>query len=115
VNRRRADADVFQAIAHPIRRTVLRLLSDGEQPATALATQFDISVPAVSQHLRVLRDSGLVSERRAGRNRVYYITPEPLREVSQWVEHYRRFWTEKLSALEAYLDEQARARAPKKE
>jgi DNA-binding transcriptional ArsR family regulator len=108
VNRRRADADVFQAIAHPTRRELLDTLARGERPVLALAERFNVSVPAVSQHLGVLRAAGLVGERRDGRQRIYHLDPEPLREVSQWMRLYEHFWSEKLDALGNFL---ARAHA----
>jgi DNA-binding transcriptional ArsR family regulator len=100
-------ADVFQAIADPTRRGLLDLLAAGEQPVTRLAAPFPMSRPAISQHLRVLRRAGLVSERRVGRERRYRLQPEPLREVSDWLRHYERFWLGKLAALGDYLDEEA--------
>lgn len=78
-----------------------------------------MSQPALSQHLSVLRRANLVSQRRDGRRRLYRINPEPLREIYDWIEHYRRFWDAKLDALGLFLDEQAesesRARGRKRE
>lgn len=68
-----------------------------------LAESFDMSLPAVSQHLKVLRLAGLVTERRQGRQRVYSLVPGPLKEVSDWVDHYERFWSEKLTRLGEHL------------
>ena len=99
-----AHSDVFQAIAHPARRAILDRLRDGEQPVMALAEPFDMTLPAVSQQLRVLRRAGLVSERREGRQRLYRLNPEPLRDVRDWMRHYEKFWTRKLRDLGAYLD-----------
>lgn len=96
-------ADVFRAIADPTRRALLDGLLAGEQPVTKLASSFDMTMPAVSQHLKVLRDVGLVREHRLGRQRLYRINPEPLREVVDWIAHYERFWTTKLDALERHL------------
>jgi DNA-binding transcriptional ArsR family regulator len=98
--------DVFEAIAHPVRRRLLDQLSRGEQPVNALAAPYAMSRPAISQHLLVLRQAGLVTERRAGRARVYRLEPEGLREVRDWVVAYEHFWQEKLQALRAYLEEQ---------
>jgi len=95
---------VFRALADPTRRAMLELLRDRELTVIELAQPFDISQPAVSQHLAVLRESGLVSSRAEGRNRVYRIEPDNLRVVDDWLEHYRHFWTEKLWALGAHLD-----------
>lgn len=97
--------DVFRAIADPTRRALLDGLSAGEQPVTRLAAAFEMSLPAVSQHLRVLREVGLVSEHRAGRQRLYRLEPAPLREVAEWVSHYEQFWAGKLDSLAQYLKE----------
>ncbi|MGH7179919.1 MAG: ArsR/SmtB family transcription factor [Tepidisphaeraceae bacterium] len=102
--RRRADADVFHAIADPTRRRMLELLRDSKVPATQLARSFRISQPSVSQHLRVLRKAGLVRAQRMGRSRVYHIRPRSLRIVVDWVTYFDKFWDEKLAALGRYLD-----------
>lgn len=94
---------VFQAIAHPVRRQILEQLMEGEKPATELAAPFDISLPAVSQQLNVLKEAGLVSERRVGRQRIYQLHPKPLREVFEWVGFFEGFWIEKLDALGEHL------------
>ena len=99
-----AHSDVFLAIAHPARRAILDRLRRGEQPVNALAEPFDMTLPAVSQQLRILRDAGLVSERRLGRQRVYRLNAAPLREVRDWMRHYDKFWTAKLRGLGDYLD-----------
>ena len=99
-----AHSDVFLAIAHPARRAILDRLRTGEQPVLALAEPFDMTLPAVSQQLRVLRRAGLVSERREGRQRYYRLNPEPLKEVRDWMRLYERFWTRKLRNLGTYLD-----------
>jgi DNA-binding transcriptional ArsR family regulator len=98
-------SDVFVAIAHPIRRQILDDLATGERPVNSLAAPHGVSRPAVSQHLRVLLDSGLVTERRDGRERRYSLVPRRLAEVRDWVATYDRFWTAKMKALEAYLEE----------
>jgi DNA-binding transcriptional ArsR family regulator len=84
---------------------MLGLLRERERTVFELAEPFDMSQPAVSQHLAVLRDSGLVSARRDGRTRVYRLEPDNLRHIDDWLEHYRCFWTEKLWALGEHLDE----------
>jgi len=89
------------------------MLADGERPVLSLASCFSVSVPAVSQHLAVLRACGLVEERREGRQRVYYLTPDPLREVAEWMAIYQRFWTDRLGALGAFLARQAGHTPPK--
>jgi DNA-binding transcriptional ArsR family regulator len=84
------------AISDPIRRRVLELVRDRELPAGELAAEFDVSRPAVSRHLRVLRDTGLVQERREGRLRLYRADPAPLEELREWLE---RYWSGRLDAL----------------
>ena len=96
--------DVFHAIAHPARRTILVLLKDGEKPASELAEPFGVSFAAVSQHLKILREAKLVSERREGRQRIYQLRPKPLREVVSWVDEFESFWNARLDALSAQLD-----------
>jgi DNA-binding transcriptional ArsR family regulator len=95
--------DVFRAIADPTRRGLLDCLLAGEQPVAKLASSFDLTMPAISQHLKVLKTVGLVREHRSGRQRLYAINPAPLREVVDWVAHYERFWIHKLDALEQHL------------
>ncbi len=99
-------ADVFAAIADPTRRAILDRLRDGEQPVKQLAEPFDMSLPAISQHLQVLCEVGLVSQQRAGRQRLYRLNPEPLKQVSEWVAHYEQFWQQKLDALGEYLEKE---------
>lgn len=96
--------DVYQAIADPTRRGILDLLAAGERPVADLAAPFAISRPAISQHLRVLREAGIVAERKVGRQRLYRLQAEPLREVEAWLRHYERFWPRRLRALGEYLD-----------
>jgi DNA-binding transcriptional ArsR family regulator len=96
--------DVFQAIADPTRRRLLELVSDGERPVNMLADAFPMSRPAISQHLRVLRQAGLVTERKVGRERRYRLRATPLREVRDWVRQYEWFWRERFDALGEYLE-----------
>jgi DNA-binding transcriptional ArsR family regulator len=104
MHRVRADADVFRAIADPTRRAILDRLRAGPTPAGALADDFAQSRPAISKHLRVLRQARLVTEQRAGRERVYRLAASPLRQVVGWIEGYRSFWQVSLSNLKAYLE-----------
>jgi DNA-binding transcriptional ArsR family regulator len=103
----RLRADVFHAISDPTRRGLLAMLAEGERPVKSLADGFAMTRPAVSQHLRVLREAGLVGERRVGRERRYRLQAAPLREVGEWVAQFERFWVERLDALGRYLDRQA--------
>jgi DNA-binding transcriptional ArsR family regulator len=99
-----ASGDTFTAIAHPIRRQILDMLVDGERPVRSIAEPFTASRPAISQHLRILLDAGLVAEQRDGRERRYRLRPERLRDVEAWLQQYQQFWSQKLDALGAYLD-----------
>jgi DNA-binding transcriptional ArsR family regulator len=103
VARPAAKEDVFRAIADPTRRRLLDLLREGEKPVGTMADRFELTLAAISQHLRVLREVGLVTERRDGRQRLYSIEPGPLREVVDWIAEYERFWTHKMDALDTYL------------
>ena len=101
-------------IGDPVRRRILELLADGEQPAGAVGAtvqdEFGISQPAVSQHLRVLRESGFVSVRPEGARRLYAVRPDGLRDVDEWVDRFRRFWTPPLDALATELARGRKAR-----
>jgi DNA-binding transcriptional ArsR family regulator len=93
----------FDVLGDPVRRRILELLEDGEQSsgsiATVIQTEFGISQPAVSQHLRVLRDSGFTTVRAEGTRRLYAVDSTPLQEVDMWLERFRRFWDQHLDAL----------------
>lgn len=101
----RADVDVFRAIADPTRRSILDRLRGGPAPVNALAAEFAQSRPAISKHLRVLRDARLVREERAGRERIYQLEPAPLQRVVGWVEGYRSFWQSNLTRLKRHLED----------
>ncbi|SRR5579883_1649694 len=105
MSRPAASADVFVAIADPTRRALLDQLRIGEQPVKQLAEPFAMSLPAISQHLQVLCEAGLVQIRKAGRQRFYRLNPEPLKQVSNWIANYEQFWQDKLAALGNYLEE----------
>lgn len=98
--------DVFQAIADPTRREIIDLLANKSLPVNDVAEKFDISRPAVSRHIKILNECGLVVIRKEGRKRLCRADPRKLRKVAEWAERYRRFWTEKLDALEALLNEE---------
>jgi DNA-binding transcriptional ArsR family regulator len=95
---------VFQAIADPRRRAVLDGLRAGERSVTELGRPLRISQSALSQHLSVLRRAGLVTRRRAGRQQLYRLRPEPLEEVARWVAYYDHFWADRLDRLGRYLE-----------
>jgi len=80
-------SDVFRAVADETRRAMLDRLREEELPVLALAEDFDLSLPAISQHLRVLKEAGLVADRQEGRQRMYRLTPRPLTEIFEWVSH----------------------------
>jgi DNA-binding transcriptional ArsR family regulator len=107
----------FSALADPTRRAVLDLLRKGSQPAGQIARSFPISRPAVSRHLRMLRQANLVQEQRSGRHRFYRLNPEPLRAVDRWLAQYRIFWNAKLAGLKAFVEspQVGKARAESKE
>ena len=97
--------DVFTAIASPVRRALIDALAAGPKPVRDLAAGFSISRPAVSQHLRILKQADLVREDRFGRERRYQLNPGPLRDVHRWTAHYERFWHGRLAALRETLEE----------
>jgi len=104
MHRARAHADVYRAIADPTRRAILDRLRAGPAVVNVLAVDFAQSRPAISKHLRVLRQARLVSEQRAGRERVYQLQPAPLHQVAGWIEGYRAFWQTNLNNLKHYLE-----------
>jgi DNA-binding transcriptional ArsR family regulator len=99
-------ADVFHAISEGNRRVLLDTLRGGEQPVGALVNATGMSYSLVSQHLQVLLDTGVVTRRPEGRQRVYRVEAAPLRTVHDWTAEYERFWQERLGRLRQRLDEQ---------
>jgi DNA-binding transcriptional ArsR family regulator len=95
--------EALAAVADPTRRQLLHLLADGEVSAGELAAHFPVSRPAVSRHLRVLREAGLVTVRTDGRRHLYALDPEPLRELDAWLDPYRRLWAQRLDALDTEI------------
>src|SRR5882724_13564754 len=93
----------FDVLGDPVRRRILELLAEGEQPAGTVSDvvrrEFGISQPAVSQHLKVLRENGFATVRPDGTRRLYSVDPGPLREIDTWLDRYRQFWTQRLDAL----------------
>lgn len=103
--------DPFHAVADPTRRAILDRLRSGEAPVTELASGFAISRPAVSKHLRVLREARLVHERRGGadgRQRIYSIAPAPLGEIAAWVQRYADFWPANLESLRRHVEQKSK-------
>lgn len=103
-------ADVFQLLAEPSRRHLLDALRDGERSVTDLVDRTRMSQPSVSKQLRVLRDSGVVALRVAGRHHLYSIRGESLRSASEWLSYYERFWHEGLSRMDEALRQESRSR-----
>ena len=105
MSRALAHADVFRAIADPTRRGILDRLRAGPTAVNALATDFRQSRPAISRHLRVLRQARLVTETKVGRERLYELQPVPLQHVAAWIEGFRAFWLTNLTQLKRYLEQ----------
>jgi DNA-binding transcriptional ArsR family regulator len=103
-------SDVFNAIAEPQRREILALLRAGERPVTELAEALGMTQPGTSKHLRVLREVGLVRDRKAGKQRLYSLDARELRPVHEWTGGFERFWNESLDRLDAYVQELKQAR-----
>lgn len=98
---------LFGALANPTRRDVLDLLLSGPRTVADIAAHFDMARPSVSEHLKVLKDGGLVAETRQGRFRYYSVEPMPLHELGEWLRPYERFWRERLSAMAQLVDQVA--------
>jgi len=102
----------FEVLAEPNRRLILDLLRDQERPVNELVELLEVSQPAVSKHLRVLRDAGFVKSRVDAQRRVYRVRAQALREIDEWVAPFRAMWESSLSALELHLDETEDTAAP---
>ncbi|WP_208029450.1 ArsR/SmtB family transcription factor [Rhabdothermincola sediminis] len=94
---------VFAALSDPTRRAIVQRLADGEATVLELAEPFPISLPAISRHLKILEQAGLISRRRDGQRRPCRLQPEPLLEIAAWAEHTRAAWEQRLDRLEAHL------------
>ena len=99
--------EAFSALADSTRRSIVEMLADRERPAGDLARAFSMSGPGVSQHLRVLREAGLVTVRRDAQRRIYALDARGFAALDAWLRRYRRFWTTRLDALEAALEDDA--------
>lgn len=97
--------DVFTALANPTRRALLDLLRDQPRTVNDLAARFDMRRPSVSEHLRTLREAGLVNVDKRGRERLYRLSPAPLEEVATWLGPYEAFWRDRLRGLREHLDD----------
>ena len=96
-------SQVFAALADPTRRAILARLSKGEASVNELAEPFDITLPAVSKHLKVLEKAGLIERTRSAQYRPCRLQAAPLRDASDWIDHYRQYWEESFDRLDAYL------------
>ncbi len=103
-------ATALRALGEPKRVEILDLLRDGERPVGQLVERLELSQPAVSKHLRVLKEAGLVEARVDAQRRLYRIRPEPLAELDEWLEPYRRLWERRLDKLEDHLDRRRKKR-----
>jgi DNA-binding transcriptional ArsR family regulator len=97
-------SNIFHAVSDETRRAILDRLRSGALPVQEIADAFPVSRPAISKHLRVLHKAGLVNEHRIGRNRVYRLNSEPLRDVDQWVGQYREFWASSFENLKRHAE-----------
>ena len=102
-------SDVFNAIAEPQRREILILLRAGERPVTELAEVLGMTQPGASKHLRVLREVGLVRDRKAGKQRVYGLDARELRAIHEWTGGFEQFWNESFDRLDAYVQDLKKA------
>ena len=100
-----AESKIFLALADPSRRAIFESLTRGEAAVKALTARFDISQPAVSQHLATLKEAGLVNGRHEGRCVYYRVEPRGMKPLIDWIAHYRAFWTERVDRLEELLEE----------
>src|ERR1700741_443413 len=105
--------DVFQAIADPNRRAIIELLADRKLTLNGIAGNFDISRPAISKHMKILVECGLVTITQSGRERYCEQNLKKLKEVSEWADRYKSFWNNKLDALERFLSEDAKPQKKK--
>ncbi len=106
VNSSQHDLDrIFGALAHPIRRGILTRLSEGEATVAELARPFKVSAPAITKHMRILEEAGLLSRIKLGREHQCRLEQARLKEAENWIEHHRKFWNDRLDALENYLKE----------
>ncbi|MED3789910.1 metalloregulator ArsR/SmtB family transcription factor [Peribacillus frigoritolerans] len=107
MNEKNQERDIYVAIADPTRRKLLRLLAEVEElPLNELTVHFEMGRTAVSKHLAILKEAGLVISRKVGRETRYRLNAGPLREIEDWVSFYRRFWSERISLLNQILEEE---------
>lgn len=97
--------DVFQAIADPVRREIIEILSEEPLNLNAIAEKFEISRPAISRHIKILNECGLVAIKQEGRERFCIIKPETLSEIAKWIDPFRELWEQRLDSFEMYLEQ----------
>ncbi len=96
---------VFRALADPTRREIVSMLADGSRPIAEIAAQFEMTRPAVAKHLAILREGGLVSVEEKGRERINSLNPRALKSAADWINHFDRFWDERLAKLKSLVEE----------
>jgi DNA-binding transcriptional ArsR family regulator len=99
-----AKHDVFQAVADPTRRGILKLLTEREMPIAAITESFPITRTAINKHLYVLTEAGLVTSRKAGREKLYSLQPEPLKELQDWLSYFELYWDNTLLRLKGFVE-----------
>lgn len=105
MSRPSAATDAFNAIADPTRRAILDRLRKGKAPVNELVLGFRVSRPAISRHLRILRNARLVREKKEGRQRIYQLQPARIQEIANWAEEYRSFWQHNITSLKRHLEQ----------
>jgi len=98
--------DIFQAIADPTRRAIIHLIANNSENLTTIADNFNMSRQAVTLHIKILQECGLIEIRQQGRERYCELKKEKLKEVDEWISHYRTFWTKKFTSLKNYIDKE---------
>ena len=99
--------DVYSAVADPTRRQLIRMLADAEElPLHEMTAHFEVGRTAISKHLAVLKEAGLVEDRKSGRETLYHLNPAPLREIQEWLSFYERFWAQRIDRLKSILEEE---------
>ncbi|MEO1240472.1 MAG: metalloregulator ArsR/SmtB family transcription factor [Pseudomonadota bacterium] len=98
---------VFRALADPTRREIISMLADGDRPIADIASQFEMTRPAVAKHLAILREGGLITVEEKGRERINRLNPHALKTAADWINHFDRFWDERLAKLKTLVEERS--------
>ena len=96
---------IFRALADPTRRAIVAMLADGDRPIAEIASEFEMTRPAVAKHLNILREGGLISVEAQGRERINKLNPKGLKDAADWINHFDRFWDERLAKLKQLVEE----------